>query len=201
MALAGMAAALFHDSGYIRRSHDTRHRSGAAYTRVHVSRGVQFLQTFLPQVGLARIMPVCTRIIHYTGYEVDPGEFPLREPTEHLLGSLLGTADLMAQMADSDYLRKCRDYLYTEFVAAGLAKAEHAAAMPTTALYHSPEQLLQKTPAFMHNAVEARLDGLFNGVHRYLAVHFGGRHLYMDAIDANRRNLERLLAASEPLSP
>ncbi len=205
MALAGMAAALFHDSGYIRRRRDTRQRSGAAYTRVHVSRGERFLKEFMPQVGLAHLMPLCTRIIHYTGYEVGPENFRLAEPTEHLLGSLLGTADLVAQMADRDYLRKCRDYLYAEFVAAGLAQ-DKPGDQPDTAvsadtLYRSPEQLLQRTPAFMLNAIEVRLNGYFNGVHRYLAVHFGGRHLYMDAINENRRSLKLMLAAGRPTRP
>ncbi|MCB1844620.1 MAG: HD domain-containing protein, partial [Halioglobus sp.] len=114
MALAGIATALFHDSGYIRRTRDTRHHNGAAYTRVHVSRGARFLRDFLPEAGLERIAPVCTRIIHYTGYEREPEEFVLEDPGEHLLGMLLGTADLMAQMADSNYLHKCREHLYQE---------------------------------------------------------------------------------------
>ena len=38
LAMTGIAAALFHDSGYIRRTRDTRHKNGAEYTRIHVSR-------------------------------------------------------------------------------------------------------------------------------------------------------------------
>ena len=41
---------------------------------------------------------------------------------ERCLGSLLGTADLMAQLADVDYLRKCRDHLYEEFELGGIAR-------------------------------------------------------------------------------
>jgi hypothetical protein len=37
------------------------------------------------------------------------------------LGNMLGTADIIAQMADRCYLEKCRDRLFPEFVAGGLA--------------------------------------------------------------------------------
>ncbi|MEZ5567789.1 MAG: hypothetical protein R3E54_05515 [Halioglobus sp.] len=200
MALAGIATALFHDSGYIRRTRDTRHHNGAAYTRVHVSRGARFLRDFLPEAGLERIAPVCTRIIHYTGYEREPEEFVLEDPGEHLLGMLLGTADLMAQMADSNYLHKCREHLYQEFVTAGLADAGHSDEATGT-IYRSPEQLLRMTPAFILNAIDVRLNGHFSGVHRYAAAHFGGRHLYMEAITANSRRLEILLAGEAQDTP
>ena len=37
------------------------------------------------------------------------------------VGHLLGTADMIAQMADRCYLEKCRDRLYAEFVLGGVA--------------------------------------------------------------------------------
>jgi len=114
LALAGIAAALFHDSGYIRRTRDSRNKSGAAYTRVHVSRSARFLEGYLPSIGLDRFTGVCTRIVHFTGYELDPADIVVANPAERRLGELLGTADLVAQMADVDYVRKCREHLFED---------------------------------------------------------------------------------------
>ena len=192
LAMTGIAAALFHDSGYIRRTRDTRHKNGAAYTRVHVSRGIRFVCDYLPGVGLDYMVGPCARIMHFTGYELDPRDVWVETEQEHLLGKLLGTADLIAQMADVEYLQKCRDYLYEEFAAGGLA-GEHSDAGYKGAVYRSPEQLLDQTPEFMRSAIEVRLDGYFNSVHRYAADHFEGRHLYMDAILENCRALVAML--------
>lgn len=194
-AMIGIAAALFHDSGYIRRTRDSRNKNGAAYTRIHVSRGIRFVSSYLPSVGLEYMVGPCTRILRFTGHEVDPTDLPVANEQEHLLGKLLGTADLIAQMADSAYVQKCRDYLYEEFTAGGMAGGK-ADADAAPVLYRSPEQLLRQTPQFMRTAIAVRLDGHFNGVHRFAAEHFGGRHLYMDAIRANCSNLEATLAHS-----
>lgn len=193
MAMVGIAAALFHDSGYIRSTRDTRNQNGAAYTRVHVSRGIRFVTAYLPQVGLQSMVGPCTRILRFTGHEVDPTDLPVANAQEHLLGKLLGTADLIAQMADADYAQKCRDYLYEEFSAGGMAGSARDGSA-TGVLYRSPEQLMRQTPQFMRTAIAQRLDGHFNGVHRYAAGHFDGRHLYMDAIQENCRSLEAYLA-------
>ena len=190
-AIIGIAAALFHDSGYIRRTRDTRHRNGAAYTRVHIGRGIRFVEVYLPAVGLQHMVGPCTRILRFTGHEVDPSDLPVANEQEHLLGKLLGTADLIAQMADVAYAQKCRDYLYEEFAEGGVAAGRRVDA---GAQYQSPEQLLRQTPQFMRTAVHVRLDGHFNGVHRFAAEHFDGRHLYMDAICENCRNLEAALS-------
>ncbi len=193
MAMIGIAAALFHDSGYIRRTHDSRAKNGAVYTRIHVSRGIRFISDHLPQVGLDHMVGPCTRIMHFTGYEVDPRDLAVASEQEHLLGKFLGTADLIAQMADLDYVQKCRDYLYEEFAAGGMAGAANCESYKG-AVYRSPEDLLQQTPGFIRTAIAVRLDGHFNGVHRYAAEHFDGRHLYMDAILENSRSLEAMLA-------
>jgi hypothetical protein len=198
MALAGIAAALFHDSGYIRRTHDNRHKNGGAYTRSHVSRGARFMAEYLPQVGLARLVGTCTRIVHFTRHDIEPCQLAVANDQEYVLGTLLGTADLIAQMADVDYVRKCRDHLYEEFVAAGMT-VDFGREAATGIVYRSPQHLLESTPDFMRTAIDVHLDGHFDSVHRYAAAHFGGRNLYMDAIEDNRRALEASLSWGEPL--
>lgn len=195
LALAGIVTALFHDSGYIRRIGEDQYHNGAVYTRIHVSRGAHFLVEYLPQVGLEQLTAICTKIIHFTGYEQDPQDLVVSSESERVLGFLLGTADLIAQMADIDYARKCREDLYEEFVAAGLASPSGEEDCDG-AIYRSADQLIQRTPAFIRNSIRVRLNGYFKGVHRYAAEHFDGRHLYMDAIEENCRSLEAMLADS-----
>ncbi len=194
LALAGIAAALFHDSGYIRRSRDSRNSNGAAYTRVHVSRSARFLNDYLPAVGLGHLTATCTTIVHFTGYEIDPADIRVANLRERRLGELLGTADLIAQMADADYARKCREHLFEEFRVGGLA-GEHTTQYPGATIFRSPDHLLELTPAFIRNAIDTRLVKQFGGVFRYAAAHFQGRDLYMDAIEENYRALETQLAA------
>jgi len=192
MALKGIACALFHDSGYIMRNRDTRHSNGGAYTRTHVSRGARFMSEYFPTVGLAHYVPACERLIHFTGYELNPDDIACESDRERVLGTLLGTADLIAQMADADYLRKCRDYLYAEFEAGGMA-GEGGTFSSTGVVYQSPQHLLESTPNFIHDAITVRLDGYFKGVYHYASDFFGGPNLYMDAIERNSAQLEKLL--------
>ena len=197
LALAGLAAALFHDSGYIRRTRDTRHKNGAAYTRVHVRRSARFLADYLPAVGLQALSGAATRIVYFTGYESDTRELPAGSEQERCLGTLLGTADLIAQLADVDYVRKCRDHLYKEFEVGGIA-GELGRGNHDGTLFRTPDQLLESTPDFIRKTIEYRLDGEFGGVHHCAARYFGGRNLYMDAILENFRQLQSLLADANP---
>jgi len=193
LALAGIAAALFHDSGYIRRVRDNRNKNGAAYTRIHVERGARFLAEYLPGVGLQDLVGVCTRIIFFTSYSTDPRNLPVASDQERCLGALLGTADLIAQMADVEYLRKCRDHLYEEFEIGGIA-GERGDGFHNGTVFRSPDHLLETTPEFIRNTIEVRLEGQFAGAHRYAAGFFGGSNLYMDAILDNCHRLQALLS-------
>ncbi len=192
-ALAGIAAALFHDSGYIRRTRDTRHKNGAAYTRTHVSRSERFMSDYLPDVGLGHMVGVCGRIVHFTGYERDTRSLAVADEPERRLGALLGTADLIAQMADVNYVSKCRDHLFEEFKIGGMA-GEGGHIAHTGTIYRSPDHLLESTPGFIRDAIALRLEEQFGGVHHCAAIHFGGPNLYMDAISDNRRRLQEELA-------
>ncbi len=196
LALAGIAAALFHDSGYIRRIGDNRHKNGAAYTRIHVRRGARFVGDYLPGVGLADIAAVCARIIYFTGYETDPGKLRVASDRERRLGTLLGTADLIAQMADVEYVRKCRDHLYEEFEIGGIA-GKNGSGYHGGTVFRSPDQLLESTPDFIRNTIELRLEKQFGGVYQCAARFFGGTNLYMDAILDNCHRLQAVLSGQE----
>jgi hypothetical protein len=185
----GIVCALFHDVGYLRRRGDRRHRRGAEYTRTHVSRGGRFLRDYLPTIGMGEFVAVATPILHFTGYERAVVTIRLPDPALRLLGSLLGSADIIAQMSDRCYLEKCHDRLYPEFVDGGIARRVTGTGEET--IFASAEDLIRKTPGFFRSAAK-RLDHDLGGAYQYAGEHFGGENLYMEAVVRNIRFAEKL---------
>jgi hypothetical protein len=192
-AIVGLVTGLFHDVGYLRRTDDTASRNGAEFTRTHVSRGARFLEEYLPLIGFGAWVPVATEIIHFTGYEVAFARIEERvsDPRDISVGHLLGTADMIAQMADRCYLEKCRDRLYAEFVLGGVA-LPFSEGNPQVK-YASGLDLLRQTPEFVDEVRTKRLDGDFHAAYRYLEVLYGGRNPYMEAIERNIEFLRQVL--------
>ena len=185
--------ALLHDSGYIRHSQrDKDFSNGAEFTLYHVSRSADFLRRYLPEVGLAKDVGMASMIVHYTGYEVDIDTIELEDPRDSVCGHLLGTADLIAQMADRCYLEKCRDRLYKEFVVGGVA-VDQAAPGEYRVRYESGNDLLRKTPTFYQAATKDRLQKKFNRSYRYAEVLFDGQNPYVSAIRSNLTHLTKVL--------
>lgn len=179
----GVVVALFHDVGYVRRSHDRRHANGAEYTLTHVSRSGAFLDQYLARAGLGELAPAGRRVVHYTGYEVPAHRIGLSDPLMRALGCMLGSADILAQMSDRCYLEKCRDRLYPEFVTGGVAVQRAPDGSPRV-LFASGEDLLRKTAGFYRKA-SARLEQELAGAYRYAERHFEGQNLYLDEVEKN----------------
>jgi hypothetical protein len=180
----GVVCALFHDVGYVRRRADRRRGNGAQYTLTRASRGAGFVADYLREAGLARHAHSAAALLHYTGYERSAESIRVDHQMLRRLGHMLGSADILAQMADRCYLEKCRDRLYPEFVAGGVARS----------LFRSAQDLVRRTPAFFHSAAQ-RLDLQLARAHEYAARHFGGHNLYLEEIHKNVRHA-RLVADS-----
>jgi len=193
-AVVGTITGLFHDVGYLRRTNEDESRNGAEFTRTHVARGARFLADYLPVVGLEPWVPVATQIVHFTGYEVPFSQINVTDPRDIALGHMLGTADMIAQMADRCYLEKCRDRLYAEFVLGGVA-LPIAANGGLQVKYASGVDLLRQTPEFISEVRAKRLDGEFHSAYRYVEVLFDGRNPYMESIDRNVTYLGKSCAA------
>ena len=196
-AQMAIVTSLFHDAGYIR--HETRDKdftNGAEFTLYHVSRSADFLRRYLPELGLARDVGVASMIVHFTGYELDLDNIELEDPRDVICGHLIGTADLIAQMADRCYLEKCRDRLYGEFVVGGVA-VENANPGEYMVRYKSGEDLLRKTPMFYQQVMRERLNAKFNRVYRYIEVLYDGRNPYIEAIRNNITHLVRVIEAGD----
>ena len=138
------------------------------------------------------MVPVATEIIHFTGYEVPFAQIKVTDPRDITVGHLLGTADMIAQMADRCYLEKCRDRLYAEFVLGGVA-LPLAANGGRQVKYASGLDLLRQTPEFVAEVRAKRLDGEFDSAYRNLEILYNGRNPYMEAIDRNMDYLRQIL--------
>ncbi len=193
-ALMAIVVSLFHDSGYIRHEErDSDFDNGAEFTLYHVSRSADFLRRYLPDLGMSAEVGVASMIVHFTGYELDLDNIELDDPRDIICGHLIGTADLIAQMADRCYLEKCRDRLYKEFVIGGVA-VENAKPGEYMVRYGSGQDLLEKTPVFYQQVMRDRLNTKFNRVYRYVEVLYDGHNPYIEAITANITHLVKIIS-------
>lgn len=180
--VAGALGALFHDFGYLRRLNDHRHRYGAEYTITHVSRSAAFLRGYMRKLGFsADLAHLAATLQHFTGYERKAQSIRIARGMPRLVGQMLGTADIIAQMSDRCYLEKCRDRLFPEFVLGALGAPRNAQKLPT---FSSGDDLVSKTPGFYETAIR-RLNDDLGGAYGYAARYFGGPNLYLDGMRRN----------------
>jgi hypothetical protein len=171
-------------------------RNGAVFTKTHVSRSADFLSQYLPTIGFAEEARIASRLVHFTGYEYDVADIEVADPKDRLLGYMVGTADLIAQMSDRVYLEKCRDFLYQEFVWGGIAR-ETLLDGREVVNYRSAEDLIRKTPDYYQNVARRRIDEQLGSVDRYAAAHFDGTNLYQAAIAHTMFFLRRVVDADD----
>lgn len=196
-AQMAIVTSLFHDSGYIRhKERDSDFENGAEFTMYHVSRSADFLRRYMPELGMSKDVGVSSMIVHFTGYELDLDDIELDDPRDIICGHLLGTADLIAQMADRCYLEKCRDRLYKEFVLGGIA-IENAKPGEYMVRYESGVDLLKKTPVFYQQVSRDRLQTQFNRSYRYMEALYGGENPYVSAMKGNITHLVRVLKSGD----
>ncbi len=191
-AMFGIVCALFHDSGYLRhRERDKHATNGAEFTRTHVTRSGNFVEQYLPFVGLEAFAPVASCVIHFTGYEMPLDQIELEDPRDSTVGHLLGTADLLAQLADRCYLEKCRDRLYPEFVLGDVAF--EWGSYGSLVRYYSGRELLVKTFEFYQSSAQHRLEHTFNRAYRYVeALYENGENPYVAFIERNLSFLDEI---------
>jgi hypothetical protein len=159
-----------------------------------VTRSARFMDFYLPTIGFAHWTRITGEIVHFTGYErtfEQIGE-KVKDARDIKLGHLLGTADMIAQMADRCYLEKCRDRLYPEFVLGGVAVSVDPAGARGVR-YASGLDLLRQTPGFMEDVRRKRLDAAFDRAYRYLEPLFDGTNPYIESIDQSLLFLRQVL--------
>lgn len=182
--LLGLVAALLHDAGYIQEEHDTE-GTGSKYTTSHVQRSMNFLEGHGSEFGLSYEEIVEGRaIILCTDLSVDISTIEFASAKGKMLGKMLGSADILAQMADRIYLEKLM-FLYHEFKEAGIAD------------YKSDVDLLRKTLAF-YDFIARRLKTTLDAIDRFMSSHFALRwgikeNLYHVAIEKQKKHLHKIM--------
>ncbi|MDH3393193.1 MAG: HD domain-containing protein [Desulfobulbaceae bacterium] len=183
--LVALMAAIFHDTGLILKTEE-QDGSGARNMVGHEKRSIELAANYMESHGFgAEERGDCGAIIMATMLGHPLPEIPFRDEATLLLGKVLGSADLVAQMADRAYLEKLL-LLYREFVEAGVKG------------YQSELDLLRKTSDFYRSLAQPRLVEDMDNVKRVLRSHFWvrwgiDRDLYAEAIDSNLFYLEKLL--------
>jgi hypothetical protein len=195
-AILGVVLALLHDSGYLRRASEAGVENGAVFTKIHVSRGADFVSNYLPTIGFGAEAAVAARLVHFTGYEMDIDDIRVDDPKDRVLGCMLGTADLLGQMSDRMYLEKCREFLYKEFVWGRVAR-ERLPDGHEVVRYASPEDLIIKTPGFYEYVVRTRMTKKLGNADRYVEAHFDGPSLYQAEIDRNMDFLRETIETAD----
>jgi hypothetical protein len=182
--ITALVAAILHDAGYIQEESDTR-GTGAKHKAVHEHRSMDFLSRHGFEFGLSEEEIAAGRtIILCTDMDQDIAAIDFASPQMELMGKLMGTADLMAQLAEKTYLEKLL-YLYYECREAGENN------------YDSEADILRKAVNF-YDVCEERLRTTLGGVDRFMQLHFASRwgihqDLYREAINRQRDFLSKIL--------
>jgi hypothetical protein len=178
-------AALLHDTGYIQEAEDSE-GTGAKHTRTHVDRSAAFS---IKHAESLKIEPeharLIGRLISCTNIDPMTGQPIFTDEIQRIAGAILGTADLLGQMADRAYLEKLL-FLYHELREAGFAE------------YKTEFDILEKTLGF-YTAVRARLEGrlmrMYLEATPHFKVRFGiPRNLYMESVENQIEYLHTIIA-------
>jgi hypothetical protein len=138
---------------------------------------------------MSDLAPAASRTLHFTGYEI-PIEKIRLDPEYRLIGNLLGSADIVAQMADRCYLEKCYDRLYPEFVFGGIARQSPRKGREQV-VFGSAADLIYQTPRFYETA-QKRLQVELGGCCAFGEKHFGGENLYLTELAKNIEHARRI---------
>lgn len=184
----GFISALMHDTGYI-QSVDDYTGTGAKYTLTHISRSIVFVQNYYKgNHYFAGDMQNFSDILKCTGIHTMIEDVAFESETIALLGKMMGTADLLGQMADRLYLEKLI-MLYNEF---------EEGCVPG---FDSEVDLFRKTVSF-YKRTKARFKGEFGNVDRFMTDHFKDRwnidsNVYEESIEKNINYLKFVLKSSQ----
>jgi hypothetical protein len=179
-----LVSAIVHDAGYI-KTIEEHGGTGGKFTVVHIDRSIKFMSEYLAQRGFtSEEINFCKNCLKCTGLTVKINKIKFLSYENELIGKILGTADLMGQMSDPNYLKKL-PFLFNEFHEAGIK------------LYVDEFDLIEKTPGFWE-FTKNRFTNELGGMDRYLRDHFRvrwgiDRDLDREAIEKNIEYLNYIL--------
>jgi hypothetical protein len=186
--VAGLAAAILHDAGYIQDA-DDKGGTGAKHRAIHERRSMEFLSRHGRSFGLsADEIAAGHSIIQCTDMQKDIASISFASRQIEFIGKLLAAADLLAQLSDQLYLEKLL-FLYRECREAGAGN------------YSTESDIIIKALPF-YDVFEDRLKLLTIKSDRYLKLHFASRsqgdeNLYRVAIQKHKHYLASILSSKD----
>jgi hypothetical protein len=186
-----IAAVMLHDSGYIKETGDSE-GTGAKYTLTHVARSAEYAGRILRALGLGADEVTTVRTaIQCTGVNVRMSQLTFRTPAERYIGCVIGTADILSQMAAPDYPERL-PALYQEYREAATHERLRGAGIDN---YRNVEDLMRRTRGFYQDHVQRLLTKEWGKVYEEYAHHFGnGTNSYLTAVETNLQRIDQLLA-------
>jgi hypothetical protein len=183
-----LVSTMMHDTGYIQKEDDT-FGTGAKYIQMHIEKSVEFMLDYFTANGFSLIdFEKCKSMLQCTGLNTKINQIKFTDEEVKVLGEILGTADLLGQMADREYLEKLL-FLFREFKEGKSGE------------YADELDLLKKTIGFYEFTKERLLKEL-GGMDRYLVSHFKERwdinkDIYVVSIEKNMKYLNHILLHHE----
>jgi len=183
---------LMHDTGFLRTSGESS-LCGPQLAQGHEARSAAFASEYLRSTSLARharLAPLimATRMATSPAVALDGHDAPAVT-----IGRMLGSADLLCQMADRHYLERCYHHLYPEMLLGGGDPVRGADDRPRFVV-EDARAMLARTPGFLKDAALPRLRDGLGDVARHLAAHFGRQDPYAASTEANIARCERIVA-------
>jgi hypothetical protein len=182
----GILSSYFHDTGLLLRSFDTAD-TGAEFTQYHEARSISSLFKYLESHKFDDSTRLdCASMIRCTNLSLDIHSIEFSSFETKIAGQVLGTADILAQMADRYYLEQL-PLLFVEHRAGGLKQ------------YESAFDLMKNTTDFYSKFITYRLQHILGNVVRVMRTHFQQRwdideNLYRENIENNIQYLENVLS-------
>jgi hypothetical protein len=184
----GILSSYFHDTGLLLRSFDTA-ENGAEFTRIHEDRSISSLHKYLDIYDFSEeMLSDCSSIIRCTDLECDIDAIEFNSSEVKLAGQILGSADVLAQMADRYYLERL-PFLFQERHTGGLNE------------YPSAFDLMKDTKNFYRDIIVKRLKEDLGNSARAMRTHFNSRwninrDLYTENIEKNITYLQKIIKKS-----
>jgi hypothetical protein len=181
--LLAVLLALLHDTGFLRTSAEAS-LCGPQLAAAHEARSVAFASAYLATTSCAHHAHLAELILATRVATAPSSLLEGRSAAERAIGCMIGSADLLCQMADARYLERCFHHLYPELVLGGGDRRK----LPDGSddmLFPSARDVVLRTPAFYDAVVRPRLEHGLGNVARHLAAHFDGPDPYAAAIRAN----------------
>jgi len=180
----GLISAYFHDIGMLPQA-SSEAKNYASLTRYHESRSIAILSSYLKKNKLPRdYWKNCAAIIQYTSLDWDETPGNITNNALELCGQVIGTADLLAQMADRYYLESL-PLLFQERRESGIED------------YSSALDLMLNTIEFHEKVIKKRLRETLGNLAPAMQTHFRKRwnidkNLYLDNINLNLEYLRMI---------